>query len=52
MEATITTNDIAGGEKTTAWILLGVAIAANAAGYLLHWFGRIAGVVAAAMARD
>jgi hypothetical protein len=35
-EKTITT-----GEKTTAWILLAIAIAANAAGYFLNWFGQI-----------
>ena len=33
---------ITGGEKTIAWVLLGIAIAANAAGYFLNWFGRIA----------
>ena len=33
---------ITGGEKTTAWVLLGIAVAANAAGYLLNWFGQIA----------
>lgn len=33
---------ITSGEKTTAWILLGLAVAANAAGYFLNWFGQIA----------
>ncbi|HEV2146230.1 MAG TPA: hypothetical protein VGR37_02315 [Longimicrobiaceae bacterium] len=41
METTIDTYSITAGEKTTAWILLGVAIAANAAGYFLNWFGQI-----------
>lgn len=30
------------GEKTTAWVLLAIAIAANAAGYFLNWFGKFA----------
>lgn len=33
---------ITAGEKTTAWILLAIAVAANAAGYFLNWFGQIA----------
>ena len=33
---------ITGGEKTTAWVLLSIAVAANAAGYFLNWFGQIA----------
>lgn len=33
---------ITGGEKGTAWILLVIAVAANAAGYFLNWFGQIA----------
>jgi hypothetical protein len=37
-----TDEPITSGEKTTAWILLGIAIAANAAGYFLNWFGQIA----------
>ena len=32
---------ITGGEKATAWVLLVVAIAANAAGYFLNWFPKI-----------
>jgi hypothetical protein len=40
--ATVMTQNITGGEKTTAWILLGVAVAANAAGYFLNWFQQIA----------
>ena len=33
---------ITGGEKTTAWMLLAIAVAANAAGCFLNWFGKIA----------
>lgn len=40
--ATVVTQNITGGEKTTAWILLGVAVAANAAGYFLNWFPQFA----------
>ena len=34
-------NTITGGEKTTAWVLLAIAIAANAAGYFANLFQQI-----------
>lgn len=35
-------NGVTAGEKTTAWVLLAVAAAANAAGYFLNWFQQFA----------
>ena len=34
-------NEISGGEKTAAWVLLAIAITANAAGYFMNLFQQI-----------
>lgn len=38
---TLRENEISGGEKATAWVLLAIAIAANGAGYFINLFQRI-----------
>lgn len=40
--ATVMTQNVTTGERTTAWVLLGMAAAANAAGYFLNWFQQFA----------